>query len=67
MHQILQYVKQFNFQIFYFFLIFFSTHIIFAQENETIIEIDQPRFSEKGIGQKAFEIKAKKDLDLKTI
>tara|TARA_Y100001970_G_C14071836_1_gene769870 strand:- start:542 stop:1042 length:501 start_codon:yes stop_codon:yes gene_type:complete len=45
-----------------FFLIFFSSHKIFAQENETVIEIDQPRFSEKGVGQKAYEIKAKKGL-----
>ena len=33
-----------------------------ANESETIIEIDQPRFSEKGLNQKSYEIKAQKGL-----
>tara|TARA_B100001121_G_scaffold286473_1_gene283029 strand:+ start:197 stop:691 length:495 start_codon:yes stop_codon:yes gene_type:complete len=33
-----------------------------ANDNETIIEIDQPRFSEKGLNEKSFEIKAEKGL-----
>ena len=33
-----------------------------ANESETIIEIDQPRFSEKGLDQKSYEIKAQKGL-----
>lgn len=50
------------FKYFIFFLIFVSVNKTFAQENDTVIEIDQPRFSEKGVGQKAYEIKAKKGL-----
>ena len=33
-----------------------------ANESETFIEIDQPRFSEKGLDQKSYEIKAQKGL-----
>ena len=33
-----------------------------ANDNETVIEIDQPRFSEKGLDQKSYEIKAQKGL-----
>ena len=33
-----------------------------ANDSETIIEIDQPRFSEKGLDQKSYEIKAQKGL-----
>ena len=33
-----------------------------ANDIETIIEIDQPRFSEKGLDQKSYEIKAQKGL-----
>ena len=33
-----------------------------ANDSETVIEIDQPRFSEKGLDQKSYEIKALKGL-----
>ena len=33
-----------------------------ANDSETIIEIDQPRFSEKGLDLKSYEIKAQKGL-----
>ena len=33
-----------------------------ANDSDTIIEIDQPRFSEKGLDQKLYEIKAQKGL-----
>ena len=33
-----------------------------ANDSETVIEIDQPRFSEKGLDQKSYEIKAQKGL-----
>ena len=46
------------------FLIFFlfSNFDVIANDSETIIEIDQPRFSEKGLDQKSYEIKANKGL-----
>ena len=37
-----------------------SIQIILAETEETVIEIDQPKFSEKGLDQKSYEIKAKK-------
>ena len=33
-----------------------------ANDSDTIIEIDQPKFSEKGVDQKLYEIKAQKGL-----
>ena len=33
-----------------------------ANDSETVTEIDQPRFSEKGLDQKSYEIKAQKGL-----
>lgn len=49
-----------RFLIFIFF--FLSCLNVKANESETIIEIDQPRFSEKGLNQKSYEIKAQKGL-----
>ena len=49
-----------KFFILFFFL--FSNLSVLANENKTIIEIDQPRFSEKGLDQKSYEIKAQKGL-----
>ena len=48
----------------YFIFILFFLNILNATANdsETIIEIDQPRFSEKGLDQKSYEIKAQKGL-----
>ena len=48
----------------YFIFIIFFLNILNATANdsETIIEIDQPRFSEKGLDQKSYEIKAQKGL-----
>ena len=50
------------------FFLFNSLNLL-ASDNETIIEIDQPRFSEKGLNKKSYEIKAEKgiktDSDLK--
>lgn len=43
----------------FFVLISFK---VLANENETIIEIDQPKFSEKGLDQKSYEIKAQKGI-----
>ena len=43
-------------------LIFFNILNATANDSETIIEIDQPRFSEKGLDQKSYEIKAQKGL-----
>ena len=47
-----------------FILILFFLNILnaAANDNETVIEIDQPRFSEKGLDQKSYEIKAQKGL-----
>ena len=47
-----------------FIFIFFFLNILnaTANDNEAVIEIDQPRFSEKGLGQKSYEIKAQKGL-----
>ena len=47
---------------FIFILFFLSNLNAAANESETIIEIDQPRFSEKGLDQKSYEIKAQKGL-----
>ena len=44
------------------FICFFSNLGANADDAETIIEIDQPRFSEKGLDQKSYEIKAQKGL-----
>ena len=47
----------------FIFILFFLSNInAAANESETIIEIDQPRFSEKGLDQKSYEIKAQKGL-----
>ena len=43
-------------------LFFISILNATANDSETIIEIDQPRFSEKGLDQKSYEIKAQKGL-----
>ena len=47
---------------FIFILFFFNILNVTANDSETIIEIDQPRFSEKGLDQKSYEIKAQKGL-----
>ena len=41
-------------------LLFISTSLIYSEE--VVIEIDNPRFSEKGLSDKTYEIKAKKGL-----
>ena len=48
----------------YFIFILFLLSVLKATANDsdTIIEIDQPRFSEKGLDQKLYEIKAQKGL-----
>ena len=47
---------------FIFILFFLNISNATANDSETIIEIDQPRFSEKGLDQKSYEIKAQKGL-----
>ena len=47
---------------FIFILFFLNVLNATANDSETIIEIDQPRFSEKGLDQKSYEIKAQKGL-----
>ena len=48
---------------FFILILFFLSNLnAIANDNETIIEIDQPRFSEKGLDQKSYEIKAQKGL-----
>ena len=47
---------------FIFILFFINILNATANDSETIIEIDQPRFSEKGLDQKSYEIKAQKGL-----
>tara|TARA_Y100000816_G_C26090608_1_gene576293 strand:+ start:1427 stop:1927 length:501 start_codon:yes stop_codon:yes gene_type:complete len=42
------------------FIILCSTAFIFAEDDSLIIEIDNPKFSEKGLNDKTYEIKAKK-------
>ena len=49
-------------KFFVFILIFLSNVNAIANDNNNIIEIDQPRFSEKGLDQKSYEIKAQKGL-----
>ena len=41
------------------FIIFFNT-TIFTHSDELVIEIDNPKFSEKGLDDRIYEIKAKK-------
>lgn len=41
------------------FIIFFTT-TIFTHSDELVIEIDNPKFSEKGLDDRIYEIKAKK-------
>ena len=43
-----------------FILIFFTS--LFVHSDELIIEIDNPKFTEKGLNDKVYEIKAKKGL-----
>ena len=51
------------FNRFFILILFFLSNLnAIANDNETIIEIDQPRFSEKGLDQKSYEIKAQKGL-----
>ena len=45
-----------------FILFFLNILNATANDSETVIEIDQPRFSEKGLDQKSYEIKALKGL-----
>ena len=47
---------------FIFILFFVNILNAIASDSETLIEIDQPRFSEKGLDQKSYEIKAQKGL-----
>tara|TARA_Y100000768_G_scaffold53627_1_gene35340 strand:+ start:441 stop:935 length:495 start_codon:yes stop_codon:yes gene_type:complete len=48
---------------FFIFILFILSNIYAsANDSETMIEIDQPRFSEKGLDQKSYEIKAQKGL-----
>ena len=48
---------------FFIFILFFLSNLnATANDSETVIEIDQPRFSEKGLDQKSYEIKAQKGL-----
>ena len=49
-------------RFFIFILFFFNILNAKANDSETVIEIDQPRFSEKGLDQKSYEIKAQKGL-----
>ena len=46
----------------FIFILFLNILNATANDSETVIEIDQPRFSEKGLDQKAYEIKAQKGL-----
>ena len=48
--------------IFIFILFLLNILNATANDSETVIEIDQPRFSEKGLDQKSYEIKAQKGL-----
>ncbi len=50
------------FRFFILNLFFLSNLSAETNDNETLIEIDQPRFSEKGLDQKSYEIKAQKGL-----
>ena len=43
-------------------LLFLGNFNVIADENEATVEIDQPRFSEKGLDQKSYEVKAEKGL-----
>ena len=47
---------------FIFILILLNILNATANDSENVIEIDQPRFSEKGLDQKSYEIKAQKGL-----
>ena len=52
-----------SFNRFFILILFFLSNLnAIANDNETIIEIDQPRFSEKGLDQKSYEIKAQRGL-----
>ncbi len=46
------------------FIIVFLSHLTssYSEENSQLIEIDNPRFTEKGLDEKVYEIKAKKGL-----
>ena len=41
-------------------LVIFFIVTFFAKSDELVIEIDNPKFSEKGLNDKVYEIKAKK-------
>ena len=43
-------------------LFFLLTSIAISNDNSVIVEIDNPKFSEKGLDDKTYEIKAKKGL-----
>ena len=49
---------------FFIFFIIFLSHLTssYSEEDSQLIEIDNPRFTEKGLDEKVYEIKAEKGL-----
>ena len=47
-------------KLFILIFFFFNNLEVIANDSKTVIEIDQPKFSEKGLDQKSYEIKAQK-------
>ena len=56
------FVKFLTINTFISIIYFFSIAIVSAEDNSLVIEIDNPKFSEKGLNDKTYEIKAKKGL-----
>lgn len=55
-------IKLLKFILLFYSFIFFTTTITFSEDDTLVIEIDNPKFSEKGLDDKTYEIKAKKGL-----
>ena len=53
-------IKYFNAMYLIFIITFFFINTTFTVSDELIVEIDNPKFSEKGLNDKVYEIKAEK-------
>ena len=66
-------IKNINIRQIILIIVFFFLTMLLANSDELIVEIDNPKFSEKGLNDRVYEIKAKKgfksdnELELHTI
>ena len=58
-------IKFQNIQFYVLIYILFTSGVALTESNKLEIEIDNPKFSEKGLDDKTYEIKAEKGLKSK--